>query len=114
MKCRALLICTSGGDAPKGELPRGSRCPHEATEVILGRTHGARVPELCWVHSRALSNPERQRRLEFAPLSASDAVELGLSEILAPLRDAAMHRVMTLELPAAEQTAPANHRRGKP
>lgn len=81
MKCRALIICTAGGNHD-GAHKRGDRCRCDATEVILGRSRGPRVPELCWVHARAMANPVRDRRLELAPLSASDAVELGLSELL--------------------------------
>lgn len=72
MKCRAILTCTSGGDDPPTGPKRGERCPNEATHH-LGSTK--LPPSLCWLHAKAICNPERRAKLSLVPLSPSELAE---------------------------------------
>ncbi len=56
--CRAVLSTHCGG----GESRRGQRCTELAVEP-------EGLPQLCWVHARALANRNRARPLELVAMS---------------------------------------------
>ncbi len=64
--CRAILITNCG--SPNG-AKAGQRCPEVAVEP-------AELPQLCWVHARALANRERTVPLEIVAMTLADRAEL--------------------------------------
>ena len=64
--CRAILM-THGG-CPNSARP-GQRCSERAEEP-------AELPQLCWVHARALANRNRAVPLELVALTLADREEI--------------------------------------
>lgn len=64
--CRAILLTHGGG--PNTFKP-GQRCSELAIEP-------EDLPQLCWVHARALANRERTQPLELVALTLHDRDEL--------------------------------------
>jgi hypothetical protein len=64
--CRAILT-THGGSATGGRP--GQRCCETATEP-------ASLPQLCWVHARALAFRDRPRPLELVAVTIRERAEL--------------------------------------
>ncbi|HXI60680.1 MAG TPA: hypothetical protein VNO55_31680 [Polyangia bacterium] len=64
--CRAILTTHGGSSA----APRpGQRCPEVAIEP-------EGLPQLCWVHAKAMTNPDRAKPLELVAMSLRERERL--------------------------------------